>query len=234
MRLTTANLPTLESGAIDAILGAYHGDPFAILGLHEAKGLRVVRVFRPGIRSLVVKEKGGQEQSFPAVQVHADGFFEALIEDRNEHFSYVLQCTDFEGHEWTEHDPYHFGPVLGSMDLHLFSEGQHWELYKRLGAQLCERAGVAGTAFAVWAPNARRVSVVGDFNGWDGRRHPMRKLVEGGIWELFIPGVQEGAHYKFELKNAHGDVVLKSDPFAFFSQHGVQTACMVYDLHHYE
>ena len=130
-------------------------------------------------------------------------------------------------------DPFRFGRLLSSFDSHLFSEGQHWTLYERLGAHLTEFNGVKGCCFRVWAPNARRLSVVGEFNGWDGRTHPMRKLVECGIWELFIPGLVEGIHYKFEVLNAHGSIVLKSDPFAFFSQNGLQTASLVFNLDRY-
>ncbi len=119
------------------------------------------------------------------------------------------------------------------MDLHLFTEGNHHRLYDRLGAHVCETEGVRGCSFAVWAPNARRVSVVGDFNGWDGRVYPMRKLISGGVWEIFLPGVGEGAHYKFEVLGAHGGVQLKSDPFAFYNQHGLQTSSMVWDLGRY-
>ncbi|MFN9427574.1 MAG: 1,4-alpha-glucan branching protein GlgB, partial [Cyanobacteriota bacterium] len=134
---------------------------------------------------------------------------------------------------WTEHDPYATGILLGPLDLHLFSEGQHWQLYEMLGAHLREVDGVRGTAFHVWAPKAQRVSVVGEFNGWDGRRNPMRKLLGCGVWEIFLPGVGEGAHYKFEVRQSHGAIVLKSDPFAFFGQHGTATASLVFDLKRY-
>jgi 1,4-alpha-glucan branching enzyme len=118
--------------------------------------------------------------------------------------------------------------------MHLFCEGNHYEIYRKLGAQLMEVNGHRGVLFSVWAPNAQRVSVVGDFNAWDGRLHPMRKRVESGIWEIFIPGVVEQAHYKFELRNCFGQIVLKSDPFGFFGQHGLQTASLVFDLDRYK
>ena len=109
---------------------------------------------------------------------------------------------------------------MGDVDRHLFSEGQHWKIYENFGAHLRTIGDATGVYFAVWAPNAQRVSVVGDFNGWDGRSHPMRKRIEAGIWEIFIPGVTEGAHYKYEIRDSSGQVVLKSDPFSFFGQHG--------------
>ena len=129
-------------------------------------------------------------------------------------------------------DPYSFGPILGPLDIHLFSEGNHHRIYEKLGAHLTDLGGVKGCAFAVWAPNAQRVSIVGDFNGWDGRVNPMRKL-SGGVWEIFLPGVDEGTHYKFEVRGAHGHIQLKSDPFAFYNQHGIKTSSLVWDLHRY-
>jgi 1,4-alpha-glucan branching enzyme len=114
--------------------------------------------------------------------------------------------------------------------MYLYKEGNHYDIYKKLGAHLTEINGYAGTTFAVWGPNAQRISIVGDFNGWDGRCHPMRKRLESGIWEIFIPGVVEGTHYKLEVRNCFGQIVLKSDPFAFYGQHGIQTASLVFNL----
>jgi 1,4-alpha-glucan branching enzyme len=233
MKLSTANQPTVDHGAIDAITGAYHGDPFAILGMHEAGEQLVVRVYRPDARAVTILDPAQPGVSYPALAINHDGFFEAVLDERKERFPYVIQHTAHNGHQWTESDPYSYGPLLGELDMHLFAEGQHWELYKHFGAHVRDVGGIKGTTFHVWAPNAQRVSVVGDFNGWDGRVHPMRKLMNCGVWEIFIPGVQEGAHYKFEVKNCWGATVLKSDPFAFFSQHGTLTASLVFDLGHY-
>ncbi len=230
MKLTTT-VPTVDQGTIDAIRGAYHGDPFAVLGMHQAGEQFVVRVFRPDARAVAVQEVGGT--AYPAMQIHPDGFFEAVLAGVEHRFPYVLKFTGHDGHEWSESDPYSFGVILGQLDLHLFAEGQHWQLYDKLGAHLMQIDGVHGTAFHVWAPNAQRISVVGDFNGWDGRRHPMRKLLGCGVWEIFLPGIGEGCHYKFEVKQSHGGIVLKSDPFAFYGQHGKQTASMVFDLKRY-
>jgi 1,4-alpha-glucan branching enzyme len=233
MKLSTVNVPTLDQGAMDAIVGAYHGDPFAVLGLHQVGDMLTVRVFRPDARAVTVEDLSPGGAMHPAIPVHGDGLFEAVIEGKEQRFPYRLHFTSRDGHDWQAHDPYSFPPIMGEMDTHLFGEGQHWELYKHLGAQVRTVDGVQGTSFAVWAPNAQRVSVVGDFNGWDGRVHPMRKLLNCGVWDIFLPGIGEGAHYKFELKNCWGHTVLKSDPFAFFSQHGVQTSSLVYDLNHY-
>jgi 1,4-alpha-glucan branching enzyme len=227
---SSPTVPTLEAAAIDAIVGADHGDPFAILGMHQAGDLLVVRTFRPDVRAVTVVNVDAAATSYPAVKIHPGGFFEAVIGAGVPRFRYTLRLTSHEGLEWEERDPYSFGIVLGPLDLHLFAEGQHWELWKKLGAHLMTIDGVPGTTFHVWAPNAQRVSVVGDFNHWDGRRHVMRKLLGCGVWEIFLPGVAEGTHYKFEVKQSHGAVVLKSDPFAFFGQHSLATASLVFDL----
>ncbi len=233
MKLSTASVSTIDSGSIDAILHAHHGDPFAVLGMHQTGGHITVRVFRPDARAVVILDAAHPEKAYPAVPVR-EGFFEAIVEDRVERFPYVLKCTSHEGNDWSMRDPYAYGRVMGEIDMHLFAEGQHWELWKKMGAHLVEIDGVKGATFHVWAPNAQRVSVVGDFNGWDGRYHIMRKLLNCGVWEIFIPGVTELTHYKYELRNARGETVLKSDPFAFFSQHGTQTASLVYDLARYK
>ena len=230
MKITPISVPTIEPGNIDALLGAHHGDPFGALGMHQAGEHLVVRVLRPDARTVTVQSLDQPAAVYPALQVHPDGLFEAVLEGAEQRFRYTLNFTGHDGQEWTERDPYSFGVLLGQLDLHLFAEGQHWQLYDKLGAHLTQIDGARGTTFRVWAPNAHRVSVVGDFNGWDGRRNPMRKLLGCGVWEIFIPGVGEGAHYKFEMKQAHGGIGLKSDPFAFFSQYGVSTASMVFDL----
>src|SRR5205814_4070758 len=118
--------------------------------------------------------------------------------------------------------------------LHLFSEGNHLQLYEKFGAHLRKIGADAGVYFAVWAPNAQRVSVVGDFNGWDGRVNPMRRLLGSGVWELFLPGVGEGAHYKFEIRTQTNALLLKSDPIAFFHQHGISTSSLTYNLERYK
>src|SRR3954468_11467921 len=134
MKLSTVNVPTLHHGAIDAIVGAYHGDPFSALGMHEVEGNLVVRVFRPEARAVTVVDLQSGERH-PGIQVHGDGFFEVVIEGRNERFPYELQFESHDGHEWSQRDPYSFGQIMGEVDMHLFSEGQHWELYRVLGAQ---------------------------------------------------------------------------------------------------
>src|SRR5262249_42249334 len=152
---------------------------------------------------------------FLAEKLRPEGFFQACLPDLRRNASYQLRLTGADGSTATVHDPYAFGTIMGDVDLHLFSEGNHLQIYETFGAHLRKVVGVDGTYCAVWAPNARRVSVVGDFNGWDPRTNPMRRLVENGVWELFLPGVGEGAHYKFQITTPMGAKVLKSDPFAF-------------------
>jgi 1,4-alpha-glucan branching enzyme len=224
---------TVDTGAMNALLGAYHGDPFAVLGMQQAGDRLAVRVLRPDAREITVVRLADGKQ-FPAKRLHEAGFFEAILPaGETERFAYELAAVSHDGHGWSFRDPYSFGQILGAMDLHLFAEGNHYEIYKKLGAHVMEIGGVRGTSFAVWAPNAQRISVIGDFNGWDGRVHPMRKLLGSGVWEIFIPDVAEGAHYKFELKASHGGLLVKSDPYQFYGQHGRQTSSMVWDLGRY-
>ncbi len=225
---------------IEKFVCADHTDPFAILGMHElgeGKGL-VIRAWRPGAQQMIVQSFGDSpsaSQDYEMPRVHPAGFFELLIPEAREKFAYQLKWKTLDGHEeGPVGDPYACGMILGEQDLHYLGEGKHRQLYEVFGAHHREMDGVEGMAFVVWAPNARRVSVVGDFNAWDGRVHVMRHRVEAGVWELFVPGVGSGAHYKFELVGADGSLFNKSDPFAFFSQHGPETASITCDLDTFE
>ncbi|MEI6872320.1 MAG: 1,4-alpha-glucan branching enzyme, partial [Verrucomicrobiota bacterium] len=225
---------TLGIDALQALRQARHGDPFAVLGVHSWDGRKVIRVFRPDADAVEITlnfpEKDATAHTCLEMGQPEEGLFEVVLENAPAHFSYSLRLKLKTGSTIETADPYSFPRLMSGFDAHLFSEGQHWKLYDRLGAHCETVEGIRGCVFRVWAPNARRVSVVGDFNNWDGRVHPMKKLLECGVWELFVPGIGVGAHYKFELLNVWGHVVLKSDPFAFFSQNGVQTASLVYDL----
>ena len=155
------------------------------------------------------------------------GFFEALLADGIGRGRYRLLATNAGG-SWEFDDPFSFGPVLGALDDHLLIEGTHQTLYQRLGAHSITLDGVQGVHFAVWAPHAWRVSVVGDFNAWDGRRHPMRKRIDSGLWEIFAPGIGEGTVYKFEIAAADGRLQpLKADPFGFAAELRPSTASVV-------
>ncbi len=223
----------LDPHEIDALLQGAHSDPFRVLGPHRAGDDLVIRVFRPEAKAIEIVAAEDATKIYPADRLHVEGLYQATVPNESRGFSYLVKVIGFDGSEQILRDPYSYGPIMGEVDLHLFAEGNHKRLYEKFGAQLRELGGVRGVYFAVWAPNARRVSVVGDFNGWDGRVHPMRLLVGSGVWEIFIPGVAEGAHYKFEIKTASGALLLKSDPFGLFSQHGVQTSSLVYDLARY-
>jgi len=228
----SAQIPTIDHHSLATILSAENPDPFACLGMHEVSNQIVVRVFRPDAATVTIRATDSSNSTYPALQVHPDGFFEAVLPPTLTRFPYVLDCTTADGHAWTEQDPYAFGALLDSSDLDQMNRGEHWELYRKLGAHLTAIEGVAGVTFRVWAPNAQRVSVVGDFNAWDGRRHPMRKY-GNGVWEIFLPSITEGAHYKFEVRQSHGAIVKKSDPWAFFGQHGPSTASLVFDLNRF-
>ncbi|MFM1988150.1 MAG: 1,4-alpha-glucan branching enzyme GlgB [Pseudomonadota bacterium] len=192
-----------------ALLGATHGDPFAVLGPHDGPGgARVVRCLRPGAASVEVLDPAGRALGALA---RLDGdLWAGVVALRAGDRDYRLRI---DGAAVVD-DPYRFGGVLGELDLHLLAQGTHWRAWRVLGAQARVVDGVAGTSFAVWAPNARRVSVVGPFVGWDGRALPMRRRIEAGVWELFVPGVEAGALYKYEVLGADGRVATKADPFA--------------------
>jgi len=228
----------LDKEAVEALWQARNGDPFAVLGVHAWDGRKVVRVFRPdaiGVKITVRTAHAGEvEESVLEMGCTHEGVFEVLLHESPAYLTYTLEIALKTGGTLQTADPYSFQRLLSGFDAHLFSEGQHWKLYDRLGAHCETVEGIRGCVFRVWAPNARRVSVVGDFNQWDGRIHPMKKLLECGVWELFLPEIGEGAHYKFEVLNVWGHVVLKSDPFAFFSQNGLQTASLVFALNQFQ
>jgi 1,4-alpha-glucan branching enzyme len=216
----------LGRGEIEAILSARCGDPFKVLGLHETPAGFVIRTFVPGAETVHARTPQGREIA-ALESVHSDGFFEGLIHGATARFPYVLHARNAGG-SWDYHDPYAFGPLLGPLDDYLLVEGAHQKLYQRLGAHVLKHEGVDGTHFAVWAPNARRVSVVGDFNDWDGRRGQMRKRVDSGVWEIFLPGVDAGPRYKFEIVGANGALTpLKADPFGRAGELRPATASVV-------
>jgi 1,4-alpha-glucan branching enzyme len=202
-------------------------DPHAFLGAHpdEAGGV-VIRAFRPAAKAVHVRTAGGRiaelEPSGP------DGLFEGTVPDATLPFEYQLEI-EYQHDTFTVDDPYRFLPTLGELDLHLVGEGRHEELYAALGAHVREHQGVRGTAFAVWAPSAASVSLVGDFNSWDGRLHPMRAMGSSGVWELFMPDVATGTRYKYELLTQAGEIRLKADPVAFATEVPPQTASVVYE-----
>jgi 1,4-alpha-glucan branching enzyme len=221
---------TLSDALINSIVGGYNGDPFAVLGPHRVAGedgkpAVAVRAFLPWAADLKVVRHDGS--MFDAWRIHPDGFFEAVIPS-DDMFGYFLRADNAHGNIVDLHDPYSFGPLLSDFDLHLIAEGSHYRTYEKLGSHERDVGGVRGTHFAVWAPNAERVGVMGAFNGWNGRAHPMRKHPMQGIWELFIPGLGEGEAYKYQIKIPGTDIVTeKADPYAFYAEYRPSTASVV-------
>ena len=215
----------LPAAAIDAIVAGTHGDPFGVLGIQTAGRGRVLRAFVPGAdRVEVLSPKGAVLATLE--RRHDAGFFEGPVKGRPQYRLRAHHGSD----AWTFDDPYAYGPVLGPMDDWLLGEGTHAHLYDRLGAHTIAHEGADGVHFAVWAPNARRVSVVGDFNGWDGRRHVMRLRHGTGVWEIFVPGLGDGTLYKYELLGGAGELLpLKSDPVGFAAELRPSTASVVRD-----
>ncbi|OCW56972.1 1,4-alpha-glucan branching protein GlgB [Hoeflea olei] len=198
-------------------------DPFALLGPHETGEGRVVRTFQPGAERVEVAARGGGA-ALGTLREVAPGFFTGVVSDDR---PYLLRITWPGGAVQETEDPYGFGFVLRDLDLYLFSEGRHLDLARVFGAQPMVMEGVEGVAFSVWAPNARRVSVVGDFNTWDGRRHPMRLRQPAGVWEIFVPRLGPGVRYKFEIVGRNGGIWQKADPVARQTEAPPRTASIV-------
>jgi 1,4-alpha-glucan branching enzyme len=214
---------------IAALVSGDTADPHAVLGAHPADGGVTVRVYRPAADAVSVLVDARET---PLERRHPAGVFEGLVADAALPLSYELDVRYPDGNAFRLQDPYRFAPTLGELDLHLIAEGRHERLWDVLGAHVRELDGVRGVAFAVWAPAARTVSVVGDFNSWDGRLHPMRSLGAAGVWELFVPGVEEGARYKYELHTQAGELLLKADPLAFAAELPPATASVVHRSRH--
>ncbi len=221
----------LQPHDIELIRQAAHGDPFSVLGPHVLSSGRVsVRAFIPGAAQVLVVAASTQRVLATLARRHDDGFFERVLTARLQ-TPYQLHVRWADGSEVVLEDPYRFGPVLGDMDVWLLGEGTHLRPFEVLGARPATMDGVAGASFAVWAPNASRVSVVGDFNHWDGRRHPMRLRRECGVWEIFLPGVPEGARYKYEIRTGAGAVLPhRADPYALCAELRPATASVVAPL----
>jgi 1,4-alpha-glucan branching enzyme len=217
------------------VAGECH-DPHALLGAHpvehNGKSGLVVRTYHPGARAAALVVEG--ESMRPMDPVDPAGLFAIYLPDREFPLEYQVEIYFDHGHSLRRTDPYRFGPTLGDLDLHLSGEGRHQRLYEKLGAHPRVMDGHEGVSFGVWAPNARRVSVVGEFNDWDGRVHPMRLMGSSGIWEIFVPGVHRGALYKYELKLPDGSLRIKTDPLAFLMELRPKTASVVWGLGSYE
>jgi len=226
----------LSASIIQSIVEGTHGAPYDVLGMHSLNSGQppgvVVRSFQPYAREVkVVESDSGQATAMS--RVHEAGLYEAVWADR-EPFRYAFQITGHDGYQWQAEDPYRFPLQVTDFDLYLLGEGTHYRTYEKMGAHAKTIEGVDGVHFAVWAPNAVRVSVIGWFNRWDGRHHPLQQRGGSGIWELFIPSLCEGDLYKFEVRGRDGHVVQKADPYAFASELRPRTASMVWDIHKYQ
>jgi 1,4-alpha-glucan branching enzyme len=223
-----AELSNIDITAADLqrLLRLQHSDPHSILGAHPSAAGVAVRAFHPGASAMAVILDSDTRQ--PMRMSDPVGLFETVFVKRKQVFRYKLEATYPDGVVATFHDPYSFLPTLGDLDQHLWNEGRHERAHEKLGAHVREIDGVSGVAFAVWAPNAQGVSVVGDYNAWDGRIHMMRLLGSSGIWELFIPDLTPGTRYKYEIHTAGGGLVMKADPFAAAAELPPATASLVY------
>ncbi|WP_026100505.1 1,4-alpha-glucan branching enzyme [Fortiea contorta] len=228
------SMTTIAPELVNRIVWNQHQDPFEVLGSHlielDGKKVWAVRAYLPNATAawVVIPQ---ERKEYPMEAAHHPHFFECTIESP-ELANYQLRVKEGE-HERVSYDPYAFrSPRLTDFDLHLFAEGNHHRIYEKLGAHPTEVEGVKGVYFAVWAPNARNVSLLGDFNNWDGRQHQMRKGATG-VWELFIPEIGVGEHYKYEIKNSEGHIYEKSDPFGFQQEPRPKTASIVTDLNAY-
>jgi len=223
----------------DKILNATHHDPFQFLGVHftgDREEKVIVRTFQPHAASVTLVTS---TFSLSMIKSCDEGLFElemdrAAFPDIDlDPYNYQFKIIYFDGTIHTVNDPYRFLPALDEQDRYLFNFGTHYTLYEHMGAHLTQRSGINGTIFRVWAPAATRVSVLGNFNGWDGRVHPMRCLGDSGIWELFLPGIGENELYKFEIRTQQGEILEKNDPFQFYGELRPRTASIVRPLNQY-
>ncbi|MBU0729530.1 MAG: 1,4-alpha-glucan branching protein GlgB [Proteobacteria bacterium] len=226
-------MSTIVEKELERIIKSDQHDPFQVLGLHiinQSPPEAIIRTFQPHASSVRVL---ANDQSLDMYKMRSEGLFELIITGYTEPFDYFLEITSFDNSRKTFKDPYRYLPQLSEFDRHLFNAGNHYQIFEKLGAHTTTIDGVDGTIFRVWAPSARRVSVIGDFNWWDGRVHQMRSLGGSGIWELFIPGIKHGEAYKYEIRAQDMSLHEKADPYQFFSELRPKTASIVWDLNTY-
>ena len=217
---------TISAADLDALVAGRHRDPFGVLGPQAAGLGRVVRAFRPGAAAITLTTRpDGVARAM--TRLHSAGVFEVML-PAGPVPDYRLQVTEPHGVVHELDDPYRYGPIFGELDAHLFAEGTHYRAYDALGARVVSHGGTPGVHFAVWAPNAARVSVVGDFNAWEGRTHPMRLVANAGVWEIFLPGLGAGPRYKFEIRDQRGRIFQKADPFGRWFEAPPDTASVVW------
>ena len=225
---------TVTSGVVQSVVRGRCAHPAGVLGMHPFGGPPpgvVVRSFQPYARAVsVIPGTGGDPR--PMTRVHNDGFFELTLPGA-QMFDYRLRMTGFDGHTWELDDPYRFPPQITDFDLYLFGEGTHFRTYKKMGAHPLTINGVEGVHFAVWAPNARRVSVIGVFNRWDGRHTPMQNRGSSGLWEVFVPALKPGDIYKYEILGPNDYLTERADPYAFACELRPKTASVIWDIEKY-
>jgi 1,4-alpha-glucan branching enzyme len=222
----------LSKDELRSLIQLTHQSPHSLLGMQPLGGKAgvVVRTLLPTAKKVEVQPVHEKDRpAFELKRIPNTDVFEGVTSLANSVYAYDLVITDHQGQTRRTRDAYSFLPTLGEADLFLFGKGDERKIYDKLGAHLRTIDSVHGTSFAVWAPNAQRISVVGDFNNWDGRFHPMRLLGASGVWEIFIPGVGQGAHYKFEIRDAHGNIKLNTDPFGFFFEVAPKQAAIVWE-----
>lgn len=227
--------PLLAPEVIKAIVEGVHAAPFEVLGMNDTGAAMpgiVVRSFQPFAKKVEIIHRETAEV-LEMDRIHEAGLYERVLPNRAK-FPYRLRMTGYDGHVWELEDPYRFPLQITDFDMYLFGEGTHYRTYLKMGAHPMTIDGVSGVHFAVWAPNAVRVSVIGWFNRWDGRHHPMQACGSSGLWALFIPHLQPGDLYKFEIKGPNNFLAQKSDPYAFFSELRPKTASVVWDLTRYK
>lgn len=219
----------LSKEEMEAVITGNHGNVFAVLGIHKDKGSKEVfiRTYQPHAKSVELLKYDDSSLGF-LTKLDDRGFFQINV-GAVDNFPYRFRIENDLGQFYLKEDEYRFPSVLGDIDVYLLAEGNHLEMYKKLGAHVMEMDGIKGVGFAVWAPNAKRVSVVGGFNNWDGRAHVMRKHPTCGVWDIFIPGLKEGELYKYEVKTQEDYILVKSDPVAFWSEKRPNTASVVYE-----
>jgi len=222
---------------VNLIIEARHMDPHSILGLHEVESndtkTLAIRAFIPDAKAVTcIDIKDGKRYALE--RLHVSGFFEGQIRDKVNWFKYELEVEGYDANTWSIYDAYSFKSTISEFDIYLFNRGTHYEIYSKMGAHIQEVDGVSGVMFGLWAPNASRVSVIGDFNSWDGRRYPMRNLNRSGVWEIFIPGLSELDKYKFEIRTPDCQIFEKSDPYGNFFELRPSTAAHIYKLDKYE
>ena len=223
----------LSEAEMTAVIDGNHDNVFAVLGIHKDKGSKniFIRTYQPNTSAVEILTPENKSLG-KMVKLDERGFYQ-LNFGKVKEFKYKFKITNDQNQTYEKQDVYAFASTIGDIDEYLFSEGNHREIYKKLGAHPLRLNGVDGVSFAVWAPNAKRVSVIGDFNLWDGRVHVMRKHPSCGVWDIFIPEIKEGALYKFEVKTQQDYILTKADPMAFYSEIRPKTASVVYDMDKY-